>query len=375
MGVTGGQVHDSDHELYGYFHHYNILRVEGDQFTMAVVKLGSVESDDYILADDYIKMRTIAKVPEQRTGVRGWLWQPRTVSIEGGVEVYAYNPMDVDIPVEVRLNPDRPLWSMDPPILRFILLPDSDVTAKVTLFSPESDPEDIVPPEFEFEYIYTDARGGDVPLIVRRRVFLRDTHEVRKCEGSIHLDGLKVEPCWRQVFPLYNHTWVYSVYERPDAPPKIYMAADDTNLYFFAEVMDNKYSYLKENRSRGLLSDAIIFSTQLSGERKEVVIFPFNEGGTAFAGKVDEKGILRPSDLSAISGVEYESRTDQDAGYYYCEGKVPLSILFGDESVAGREVPFNVGVIDNDVEAFIYMRTWAFDRDPQYWGILKFAGD
>ena len=103
------------------------------------------------------------------------------------------------------------------------------------------------------------------------------------------------------------------------------------------------------------------------------MIFPFNEDGNAFAGKVDEKGILRSSDLSAISGVEYESRTDQDAGYYYCEGKIPLSTLFGDEPVAGREVAFNVGVVDNDLEAFLYLRTWAFDRDPQYWGILKFA--
>jgi hypothetical protein len=139
--------------------------------------------------------------------------------------------------------------------------------------------------------------------------------------------------------------------------------------------MDDEYSYLKENRSRGILSDAIIFSSQPSGQRKEVVIFPFNEDGNAFAGKVDEKGILRPSDLSAISNAEYKSRTDQDAGYYYCEGRVPLSVLFGDEPVAGREVSFNVGVIDNDLEAFVYLRTWAFDRDPQYWGILKFAGD
>ena len=53
---------------------------------------------------------------------------------------------------------------------------------------------------------------------------------------------------------------------------------------------------------------------------------------------------------------------------------MPLSLLFGDEPVAGREVPFNVGVLDNDLEAFIYMRSWAFDRDPQSWGILKFSG-
>jgi len=370
MGATGAELYDTL-ELRGHFHHYNILRVEDDKFTMAVVKLGNVESDDYILADDDIRMSTITGLSQEKTGVRGWLWQPTAAPSEGEVEVYAYNPLDVDIPVEVRLNPDRPLWSMEPPILRFILLPDSNVTAKVTLFSPESDPEDIVPPEFEFEYSYTDAYERDVPLIIRRRVFLCDTHEVYKCEGFVRLDGLMTEAFWRRVSPLYNHTWIYSAYEPTDAPPKIYLAADSENLYFFAEVMDDKYSYMSP--SRGILSDLIIFSTQPSGERKEIVIFPFNEDGNAFAGKVDEKGILRSSDLSAISGVEYESRTDQDAGYYYCEGKIPLSILFGDEPVAGREVAFNVGVVDNDLEAFLYLRTWAFDRDPQYWGILKFA--
>jgi len=72
------------------------------------------------------------------------------------------------------------------------------------------------------------------------------------------------------------------------------------------------------------------------------------------------------------SGIEYFSRTDQQAGYYYCEGKVPLSILFDNEQTDGGEMPFNMGVIDNDLEAFIYLRTWTYDRDPKYWGVLQF---
>ena len=243
------------------------------------------------------------------------------------------------------------------------------------LSSPQASPEDIVPPEFEFEYDYVDSRGDSVPIIVRRRVFLRGIHEDYKAEEPVSIDASADESFWEQLLPIYHHTWVYSVYERPDAPPAIYLAADDANLYFFAEVMDDKYSYLKENRSKGILSDCIIFSTAPAGERQETVIFPFNEDGNAFRGKVDDRGILRPANMSAISGVEYRSRADDQEGYYYCEGKVPLSLLFGDELVAGKEVPFNVGVIDNDLEAFIYVRSWAFDRDPQYWGILKFAGE
>lgn len=375
MGPAGGEVHDSDHDLYGYFHHYSILRIEDDRFTMAVVKLGNVESDDYVLADDNIRMRDTIKMSSSKTGVRGWLWQPRNAPVEEKLEIYAYNPLNIDIPVTVRLNPDNALWSMEPPTLGFILSPDSDIASKVILSSPAADPGDIVPPEFEFEYMYTDTHGRKIPLIIRRRVFLRDTHEVHGDAVSPLIDGVKTEPFWQQVSPLYNHTWIYSVYESHDDPPKIYLAADDANLYFFAEVVDDEYSYLKDNKSRGILSDAIIFSTLPPGGRKEIVIFPFNEDGSAFTGKVDEKGWLKPSDMTVITGVEYTSRTDQQAGYYYCEGKIPLSLLFGDEPIAGKELPFNVGVIDNDLEAFMYLRTWAFDRDPQYWGILRFSED
>jgi len=375
MGPAGGEVHDSDHEFYGYFHHYSIMSVEGDKFTMAVVKIGNVEADDYVLAEDNIRMRDTIIMSPSKTGVRGWLWQPTDAPVEEQLEIFAHNPLDIDIPVMVRLNPDRGFWSMEPSSLGFILSPGSDMTSKLILYSPALDPGDIVPPEFEFEYMYTDAHGGKVPLIIRRRVFLRDTHEVHRCESPPLLDGVKMESFWQQVSPLYNHTWIYSVYERSDAPPVVYLAADDTNLYFFAEVMDDKYSYLKENRSRGILSDAIAFSTQPPDGRKEIVIFPFNEDGRAFTGKVNERGWLKPSDMWVISGVEYKSRTDQQAGYYYCEGKIPLALLFGDDPVVGRELPFNVGVLDNDLEAFIYLRTWAYDRDPQYWGILKFPED
>jgi predicted phosphodiesterase len=375
VGPTGGEFFDSNHELYGYFHHYSILRIFVDNFSMAVVKLGNVEADDYVLADDTIRMRNLSIVSTDKTGIRGWLWQPKDSSVDEEVELYVHNPLDISIPVLISLNPDRGDWSMEPPILGFTLDGGADMNAKVVLSAPITPVEDIIPPEFEIEYRYTDTYGRKIPMIVRRRAFLRDTFELSQCDEPIILDALKTELCWQQVEPLYNHTWIYSVYERPDAPPKIYLTADDDNLYFYAEVMDHKYSYLKDNKSRGLLSDAIIFSALPNGERKDVVIFPFNEDGGAFLGNVDAKGIIRPVNMTSVSGVEYNSRTDEQAGYYFCEGKVPFTILFGEDDLAGKELLFNTGVIDNDKEAFIYVYTWAFDRDPQYWGVLNFTAD
>lgn len=373
MGVTGAEAFISENDLTGWINHYNLLRVDGDKFTMAVVKLGNVESDDYILTEDYEKMWTISKLPADKTGSRGWLWQPTASSVEGEIEVYAYNPLDVEIPVELLLNPDMGSWSMEPPSLSFNLPPNSSSTAKVTLSSPKAN--SIFPPEFEFQYLYTDSRGDQVPIVVRNRVFLRDAREVHKYTEPAQMDGMMDEAFWEQVTPVFNHTWIYSVYERYDAPPEVYLAADNENLYFFAVVMDSEYSYLKDSLSDRILSDTIVFSTLPSGSRREIVIFPFNPDMAAFQGKVDDRGILRPSALSNVPGVEYKTRADEQADYYYCEGRIPLSALFGDEPVSGRELPFNVEVIDNDLEAFIYLRSWAFDQDPQYWGILKFTGD
>lgn len=372
MGVTGGQISVSEHELTGWINHYNLIKVDGDKFTMAVVKLGNVESDDYILAKDYDNIWNISKISTEKTGTKGWLWQPIKSPIAGEIEIYAHNPMDTQLPLEIELNPYRGSWTMDPPFLTFILEPKSDVTAKVKISSSQEDPDNFLPPEIEFDYIYMDSRGDEVPVTVRNRVFLRDVYNVYKTGEFIRVDGLKNELFWNQTKAIYNHTWVYSVYERDDLPPKVYLATDGLNLYFFAEVMDDEYSYLKGNRPGRILSDTIIFSTMPAGERTELVIFPFNEEKNAFIGKVDSKGILLPENLTPISGVTYETVEDRQNGYYYCEGRIPLQTLFGDEPVAGKELPFNVGVIDNDREAFIYLYSWAYDRDPKYWGTLRF---
>jgi len=132
--------------------------------------------------------------------------------------------------------------------------------------------------------------------------------------------------------------------------------------------MDDRYSYYRDAK-RDILSDAIVFSTLINDERKDIVIFPFNEEKTAFLAKDPN---LIQSEMSKIEGADYTTRTDKNAGYYYCEGKISLSTLFGEGKVDGKQFPFNVGVIDNDLEAFIYLRSWTFDRDPKLWGILKF---
>ena len=258
---------------------------------------------------------------------------------------------------------------ISPSVQKLNIPAKSEVRKKVILSSAKTKLEDIVPPELEFEYDYVNSRGQHVLVLIRSRVLLRDTRSVYTTNQAIQIDGFKNELLWQKSTPLYNYTWVYSVYEKPDKPPKIYLTEDAKYLYFFAEVMDDKYAYMKpEKYSKGILSDAIVFSTLPKEKRQDIVIFPFNDEKTAYLAK-DTKFI--PSEMSPIQGVDYTSRTDPKDGYYYCEGKISLPLLFGDEKLAGKDIPFNVGVIDNDREAFIYLRSWAYDRDPKLWGIIK----
>jgi len=368
IGPTGAEAYMLGSPLTGYFHHYSILSIDGDKFKMAVVKVGNVESDDYVLSEDYDKIWKITQLSPEKTGASDWLWQPVLKPISGKIELNVSNPLDKDIHVQVQLSDKKSTWQMSPKILDINVPAKSDtMKAEITLSSRKAKPEEIIPPELDFVYDYVNSKGQHVPVIVKNRVLLRDTANIRISNENIKLDGFKNETVWQKLSPLYNYTWVYSVYEKPDKPPRVYLTEDAKYLYFFAEVMDDKYAYMKpEKYNKGILSDAIIFSTMIKDKRQDIVIFPFNDVKSALLAK-DTKFI--PSEMTAITDFDYAVRTDQKEGYYYCEGKIPLKTLFGDGSL--KSVPFNVGIVDNDQEAFIYLRSWAYDRDPKYWGILN----
>lgn len=368
VGPLGAEAYTSGDPLTGYFHHYSILTVDDKNFNLAIVKIGNVESDDYVLSEDYNKIWGITQLSLEQTNVSGWLWQPIFNPVKGSFDLSIYNPLDKEVNVQVQLDSKSSLWTMTPSVIKLEVPAKFKVEAKLTLSAPRSSPSKIFPPEFNITYNFVNSKGQNVPVIIKRRALLRDTRQVYVSDKTIKIDGAKDEIAWSKALPLYNHTWIFSVYERQDKPPKIYLTRDKDYLYFFAEVMDDRYSYYRDAK-RDILSDAIVFSTLINEERKDIVIFPFNEEKTAFLAK-DPK--LIQSEMSKIEGADYTTRTDKNAGYYYCEGKISLSTLFGEGKVDGKQFPFNVGVIDNDLEAFIYLRSWTFDRDPKLWGILKF---
>ncbi len=368
VGPLGAEAYTLGDQLTGYFHHYSILTIDDENFKLAVVKIGNVEADDYILAEDYNKIWSITQLSLEQTNVSGWLWQPISNAVRGTFDLYIYNPLDKEVNVQVQLDSNSSLWTMTPSIIKLEIPARFKVKTKLTISAPRTSPSKIFPPEFNIVYNFVNSKGQNVPVIIKRRALLRDMRQVYLSSKAIKIDAVRDEIAWIKSQPLFNHTWIFSVYERHDKPPKVYLTRDREYLYFFAEVMDDKYSYFKDAK-KDIMSDAIVFSTFVNNERKDIIIFPFNEEKIAFL--ANNPKLIQP-EMSKIEGVDYTTRTDKNTGYYYCEGKINLSTLFGSDKLAGKQVLFNVSVIDNDLEAFIYLRSWAFDRDPTLWGILKF---
>ena len=376
LGATGGNLYE-EVELAGRFHHYNILRIESDTFTMGVVKLGNVESNDYILEEDAAR---IYQITSQRgdTRVEGWLWQPVRREITGTLSIRIANPLDVEMPVKLHLDGNSKHWKLVSAPSKLVIAPNSFVSVEVSLHSRKVLPKNVVPPKLIVEYFYTTKQNKVATVPFRLWVPLRLSRQIHQKPVEITIDGLLNEPEWKHATTLYAKSWTPSYYEREGEPTStIHIAADKSYLYFCAVVPDDVYEYYREdNRSDRLLSDYIVFTTadvDISNDddvSKTVLIFPFNDAHQAFR---RASSFPKPSELEPIEGVQYASSKHPEKRMYICEGKIAYEQLFGTTDVANREFLFNVEVVDNDQNAFTYLKSWAYAQDKVYWGILRFS--
>lgn len=371
LGATGGHLYE-EVELAGQFNHYNILTVKGDSFTMGVVKLGNVESDDYVVEKDADRIR---KFVTQRgeTRVEGWLWQPIFDEVTGTVKIRIANPLDTEIKAELNFNGESH-WTTELPLGRFVLDPNGAVSVEVKLHSKMIDPEDVMLPKFVVEYFYPNKKQKLAKVPVKLWVPLRTSYELDQRSVMIDVDGRFDEPDWEKATAFYTKAWVPSHYEREDDPcPTIHVTADDGYFYFCAIVPDEVYEYYREeNRSDRLLSDQIVFAADNDDETKAVLIFPFDESHQAFKCSFPD---LQLAELEPINGVQYATTKNPDKNLYICEGKIRYDKLFGTKEVVGKEFLFNVAVVDNDQNAFSYMKSWASAGDKEHWGIVRFVAN
>jgi hypothetical protein len=378
LGATGGHLYEGV-ELIGRINHYNILRVEGDNFTMGVVKLGNVESDDYVVQED---ADNAYKLTSQRgTHVEGWLWQPVDNEITGTIPIRIANPLDTEISAELYFEDDSAHWELISMPEKVVIAPGSAVVVQAELHSPKVQPKDVTIPKFVAKYLYTTKHNEVAEIPIRVWVPLRTTYEVHQNSRGINIDGSLNEPAWQSAKILHTKSWTPSYYELEDEPTStVRIAADESYLYFSAVVPDDIYEYYRENnRSDRLLSDYIVFTAADADNSKAILLFPFNDKNQAFKWELPFPEL---SELELIEGdkkessiplVEYASSKHLNEKLYICEGRISYEQLFGATDVANREFYFNVGVVDNDQRAFTYLKSWAYDRDKAYWGILRFV--
>jgi len=368
VSATGGNLYDGT-ELTGRFHHYNILRIEGDTFTMGVVKLGNVESDDYVLQEDADRAYKLTS-QNRDTRVEGWLWQPVQSEITGTVNIRIANPLDTEIPVKLRLDDNKAHWDLVSPPQNLVIAPNGFADVKVKLHSPKVHPKDILPPKLLVEYLYTTQHKQVAAIPFKLWVPLRPSSQVHLQQVEIDIDGSLNEPVWQKATVLYTKSWAPSHYEREDEPAAVMrIVADNEYLYFCVIVPDEVHEYYRENnRSDRLLSDYIVFTASDADKSKEILIFPFNDAHQAFRRTSPRP---KPNELEGIGNIEYASSKHTDK--YLCEGRIAHAQLFGRGDVANEEFAFNVEVVDNDRNAFTYLKSWAYVKDKTYWGILRFV--
>jgi hypothetical protein len=248
------------------------------------------------------------------------------------------------------------------------------------LHSPKVQPKDIGIPKFVVKYLYKTKRNKVAAIPLRVWIPLRAYCEIHQDSTEITIDGSLNEPAWQSII-LHTKSWTPSYYERENEPtPTIRIAADKNYLYFGTVVPDDVYEYYYEdNRSDRLLSDYIVFTAADGDNSKAILIFPFNDKQQAFR---REKQFPEPSELELIEGdkkessaplVEYALSKHPDENLYICEGRIRYDQLFGTTDITEKEFPFNVEVVDNDQNAFTYLKSWAYARDKAYWGVLRFV--
>ena len=387
LGATGGHLYEGV-ELIGRINHYNILRIEDDTFTMGVVKLGNVESDDYVVQEDADNAYSLTS--QRNARVEGWLWQPVDSEITGTVPIRIANPLDKEIAAELHFAGDDTHWKLVSTTEKFVIEPKGSVVSEVALYSPKVQPKDVAIPKFVVIYLYRTKRNnpltpfikGDEVAEIPLRVWvpLRTACEIHQKPTKVNIDGSLNELTWQNAPILQTKSWVPSYYEREDEPtPTIRLAADESYLYFAVIAPDDVYEYYREdNRSDGLLSDYIVLTAADADKSKAILLFPFNDKNQAFKWELPFPEL---SELELIEGdkkessiplVEYASSKHLNEKLYICEGRISYKQLFGARDVADREFSFNVGVVDNDRRAFTYLKSWAYDRDKAYWGVLRF---
>jgi hypothetical protein len=371
LGVTGGRTFSP--ELAGGLEHYSLLRIAEDNFTLCLIRPGSVLPDGHVLQADFKAIESLRFLTPGESGVSVPIPSPETVAVRQQVAVRVRNPLDTAITAHVTGHPGVGQWSFQRQPVALAIPPRTTRTAYIEVRSPLIDAINVVPPEIEIEYTYIDTQSHSVPIGLVRRVPLRRHARAPASESMLSLDGVADEAAWSKAPQMRTLRWYVSPYERDESGPVFRVLHAPGGLYFHVQSQDACVSSFQGER---MLSDAI-FLGALSGladygstaleDVPVVVIYPFarDEATQVVRAFWDEH---RPVGTPA-EGVRIAVSRGPEEGWQ-CEGFVPWDAFMADGAAPDGRVQFNVGAWDNDGELFTELLSWAPTADASLWGTL-----
>ncbi len=373
IGVTGGRTFSP--ELAGGLEHYCLLHVGPGDYTLALVKPGHVLADDYIAGEDFHAMERLRFLSRDQSGAAAPVQSPEAGPVNEQVAVHVTNPLKVALPVTVRGVARGGHWRFRPASRCVTLGPGERRSIYLGVSAPLTEPTDVVAPEVEVQYTFTDSRGRIIPIVLPRRVPLKRAATAPIVKAAISIDGRAEEPGWREAALLPTAVWLSSPYETGERGPLFRVLPTPAGLYFHAESPDVETSEFRGSR---MLSDAIfIAAVEATAERcpapeelPMVVVFPFAPEGPARTMRAfwDLRSPVGPE----APGVHAAARGAPDGGWQ-CEGFVPWDALLAGGLPPEGDLLFNIGAWDNDGELFTELHSWA-PTEPPLWGRLGLEG-
>ena len=246
LGTCGGMI--DQHPLTGQVQHVSHLHLDpdrphGERFALHHQIAGTTLPDDFVIVEDQNKVWKLKNGPDVAS-IDGSLPDTTNGAYTRTVPIRLKNPLEQ--PVSFTIEPSRApgAWEIDehatwrsltnvdtfnPHTMhgraRSMIMVDERVTldpgtdtvieAKVTSLAPASDTPG-APPQLDITATFTDSKGREVPVLLRRRIPLeRDPIALTRGGESVSLPA---------------SAWTFSVYDTVEADPECLLSLDADGL-------------------------------------------------------------------------------------------------------------------------------------------------
>ncbi len=263
LGTCGGAI--DQHPLTGQLQHLSFLDLTHGAASVWHQFAGATLPDDFVVVEDQERVFRLTR-SESGVAVRGALPEPGAKGFDAApLSIVVHNPLDRPVTARVLLrqhNGEEWIVPGEPSVSRTLLdtynPAVTDRSSPVTLTAPERttiaagadatielrascppQPAPLRAPEAVVELTFTDSRGREVPVSVRRRLPVQRTLEVQ-VPGDARVGA---------AMPLEE--WSWTPYATDDAPPMVSAMQTPAGLLLTVLVPDDRIATAPQRAESG----------------------------------------------------------------------------------------------------------------------------